>query len=74
MTRKEILSKIEVLDEANVAAVGKSCATSSEKHGPDKTLRDLGFIKSLTKSDKNIEEEISIPFEATIISESKFLK
>ena len=61
-----------MFDEANVAAVGKSCATSSEKQGPDIILKVFGFIKLSITFDKNIDEEISIPFEAIIILASKF--
>ena len=64
----ETLSNIEVFNEANVAAVGKSWATSSEKQGPDKILKDTGFVKSLIIWDKNKDDDISIPFEAIIMS------
>ena len=57
-------------NEANVAAVGKSCATSSEKQGPDKILKDFGLIRLSTSWDKNKDDEISMPFDAIIISVS----
>ena len=34
-------------------------------------MNDFGLIKLSTRFDKNIDEEISIPFEAIIISASK---
>ena len=47
-----MVSKIDEFDEANVAAVGRSWATSSEKQGPDKILKDLGLIRFSTNWDK----------------------
>ena len=52
----EMRSKIDEFDEANVAAVGRSWATSSEKQGPDKILKDLGLIRFSTNWDKNKDD------------------
>ena len=57
-----MVSKIDELDEANVAAVGRSWATSSEKQGPDKMLKDLGLIRLSTNWDKNKDDESSAVF------------
>ena len=51
---------------ANVTAVGKFCETSFEKDGPDNILNVLYGRTSLITSVKNLEDEISIPFEQII--------
>ena len=60
--------------EANVTAVGRFCATSSEKHGPDNILIFLLLAVLLTTSLNKSDVEISIPLEATIISWSLLVK